>query len=225
MTRLLVGPGGSTLTRAIVLCLMLGATTVFLANARRTETPAVRTTFDSFPMTLDTWRATVDPPMEEDILKVLGVDDYLSRIYWRPDGAAVGLYIGYYGSQRQGDTIHSPLNCLPGAGWEAVHEGRLQINDIDPSGRDIIVNRYIVQKGLERQLVLYWYQSHGRVTASEYSSKMYLIHDAIRLNRTDGSMVRVIAPILPGDDGASAEKLAESFVRLLFPALPSYLPN
>lgn len=214
------------MTRAVVLCLMLGATTAVLANARSAETAVARTPFATFPMTIGAWQATVDPPLEDDILKVLGVDDYLSRIYYRP-GAAVGLYMGYYGSQRQGDTIHSPLNCLPGAGWEPVSAGRLTIANADGAGRDITVNRYIVQKGLERQLVLYWYQSHGRVVASEYWSRAFLINDAIRLNRTDGSMVRVIAPIphTADDHGAAAEKLAEEFVREIFPKLPAYLPN
>lgn len=216
-----------TLTRAAVLMLMMGATALFLANARRSEVPVTRASFNAFPMTLGNWHATVDPPLSEDILKVLGVDDYLARVYRRQDRAAVGLYMGFYGSQRQGDTIHSPLNCLPGAGWEPVRQGRLTIANADGAGRDITVNRYVVQKGLERQLVLYWYQSHGRVVASEYTSKLMLINDAIRINRTDGSLVRVIAPIAVSaeDDGAAAQQLAEDFVRVLFPQLPSYLPN
>jgi len=216
-----------TLTRAAVLMLMMGATALFLANARRSEVPVTRASFNAFPMTLDNWHATVDPPLSEDILRVLGVDDYLARVYRRQDRAAVGLYMGFYGSQRQGDTIHSPLNCLPGAGWEPVRQGRLTIANADGAGRDITVNRYVVQKGLERQLVLYWYQSHGRVVASEYTSKLMLINDAIRINRTDGSLVRVIAPIAVSaeDDGAAAQQLAEDFVRVLFPQLPSYLPN
>ena len=217
----------SILVRAVALCLLLAATTVFLANARRTELTITRTSFATFPMTIGPWKSIVDPPLDEDVLKVLGVDDYLSRVYYQPTGAAVGLYLGFYGSQRQGDTIHSPMNCLPGAGWEPVKQGRLQIANADGQGRDITVNRYVVQKGLDRQLVLYWYQSHGRVVASEYTSKLYLIHDAIRLNRTDGSLVRVIAPIKIGasDDGASAERLAEEFVRVIFPMLPAYLPQ
>ena len=214
------------LTRAAVLCLMLGATSVVLANARSSERAVTRTSFASFPMSTGAWQASVDPPLEDSILKVLGVDDYLSRIYYRP-GAAVGFFMGYYASQRQGDTIHSPLNCLPGAGWEPVSQGRLTIANADGAGRDITVNRYIVKKGLDRQLVLYWYQSHGRVVASEYWSRAFLINDAIRLNRTDGSLVRVIAPIpvTADDDGAAAEKLAEEFVRVIFPLLPTYLPN
>ena len=214
------------LSRAIVLCLLLGGTSLFVANARGAEVSVTRERFAAFPMTIGTWRAVNDPPMEPAIVKVLGVDDYLSRVYFR-ERTAVGLYMGYYGSQRQGDTIHSPLNCLPGAGWEPVSQGRLTISNADGRGRDITVNRYIVQKGLDRQLVLYWYQSHGRVVASEYTSKLFLIHDAIRLNRTDGSMIRVIAPIRTDatDDGASAERLAEGFVREVFPLLPPYLPQ
>jgi EpsI family protein len=214
------------LARAVAICVLLAATTIFLANARRAEVTVARSEFKAFPMTAGAWSATADSPLDDEVLKVLGVDDYLSRVYYQPDGAAVGLYAGYYVSQRQGDTIHSPQNCLPGAGWEPVAEGRLSIANADGHGRDIIVNRYIVQKGLERQLVLYWYQSHGRVVASEYWSKIYLITDAIRANRTDGSMVRVISPIAAGDEsGASAERVAEDFVRAIFPALSAYLPE
>jgi EpsI family protein len=213
--------------RATALFACLAATAVFMANARTAELHLHRTTFDEFPMTLGAWQAINDPPLEDEILEVLGVDDYLSRVYYRPDGAAVGLYMGFYGSQRQGDTIHSPLNCLPGAGWQPLSDGRLRIADVDGHGRDIEVNRYVVQKGLERQLVLYWYQSHGRVVASEYRSRLYLIHNAIRHNRTDGSLVRVIAPIPVGveDGGAGAEALATEFVRQIFPVLPDYLPS
>jgi EpsI family protein len=217
------GPLGRAL--ALVVCLV--AATVFLANARRSERPVERLMFKHFPMTIDSWRAVEDPPIEEDVLKVLGVDDYLSRAYYKPDGAAVGLYIGFYGSQRQGDTIHSPLNCLPGAGWAPVSTGRLRIADARGPGQDMEVNRYVVQKGLDSQLVLYWYQSHGRVVASEYASRLYLIKDAIRLNRTDGSMVRVIAPVRVNaeDGGASAERLAAEFVRALVAHLSPYLPS
>ena len=215
------------LTRAVVLCLMLGSTSIFLARARAAEAPITRTTFASFPMSLLSWNAIVNPPFEKEILDVLGVDDYATRVYYKPDGQAVGLYMGYYNSQRQGDTIHSPMNCLPGAGWEPVDEGRKTITNADGKGRDIVVNRYVVQKGLDRQVVLYWYQGRGRVVASEYWSKLFLINDAVRSNRTDGALVRVIAPIRVGaeDGGAAAEQLAEEFVRVLFPLLPSYLPD
>ena len=212
--------------RALVLCLLMAATTIFLANARKSEVPVARESFATFPMTIGPWQAVVDPPLDEDVLKVLGVDDYLSRVYYQSNRESAGLYLGFYGSQRQGDTIHSPANCLPGAGWEPISEGRLQIPDVDGAGRSIIVNRYVIRKGLDRQMVLYWYQGRGRVVANEYWSRFFLIRDAMVANRTDGSLVRVIVPIAAGDENnvVAAESLAQQFVRAIFPMLGSYLP-
>ena len=213
-------------TRAAMLCVLLAATSVFLSNARKPEAPLARTPFAQFPMNIGTWRAVVDPPMEKEILAVLGVDDYLSRVYYKPNVAGAGLYLGYYGSQRQGDTIHSPQNCLPGAGWEPVSEGRLQMSNVDGAGRDITINRYVIQKGLDQNVVLYWYHGRGRVIANEYWSRAMLIRDALVTNRTNGSLVRVIVPVLRKDQGnqAPAEALAQEFVRAIFPSLDSYLP-
>ena len=213
-------------TRAAMLCVLLAAAGIFLSNARKPEAPLERTSLSQFPMNIGTWRAVVDPPMEKEILAVLGVDDYLSRVYYKPNVAGAGLYLGYYGSQRQGDTIHSPQNCLPGAGWEPVSEGRLQMSDVDGAGRDITINRYVIQKGLDQNVVLYWYHGRGRVIANEYWSRAMLIRDALVTNRTNGSLVRVIVPVLRKDQGnqAPAEALAQEFVRAIFPSLDSYLP-
>ena len=213
-------------TRAAMLCALLAAAGVFLSNASKPEAPLARTALSEFPMNLGTWRAVVDPPLDKEILAVLGVDDYLSRVYYKPSVAGVGLYMGYYGSQRQGDTIHSPQNCLPGAGWEPVSEGRLQLPNVDGNGRDITINRYVIQKGLDQNVVLYWYHGRGRVIANEYWSRAMLIRDALVTNRTNGSLVRVIVPVLRKDQGnlAPAESLAQEFVRAIFPSLDSYLP-
>ena len=140
----------------------------------------------------------------------------------------MGLYVGYYGSQRQGDTVHSPLNCLPGAGWVPTAVGRRTLSVSDNGhARTIEVNRVVIQKGLDRQLVLYWYQGHGRVVASEYWGKVYLVADAIRMNRTDGALVRVMVPLR--DDGrdaeAASEQAAEDFTRDVFPLLGRHLPS
>ena len=213
------------LTRAGILFLFLASGAMLIASTERPERPISRLPFSEFPMDIGGWMGERLPPIEEKILAVLGVDDYLSRAYFTPDrSSVVGLYMGYYGSQRQGDTMHSPLNCIPGAGWEPVSSTTIPIQV--GANTEIVVNRYVVQKGLDRQLVLYWYQSHGRVVASEYWGKLYLIGDAIRLNRTDGSLVRVIAPIAIGseDGGAAAELVATQFVRALYPTLDPYLP-
>jgi EpsI family protein len=197
-------------------------------RAERPEPIPARVSFDRFPLALETWKGVNEPPLHPRILKELGVDDYLTRTYYTLDrSAAVGLYIGYYGSQRQGDTMHSPQNCLPGSGWEPVSNAMLRI--AIPSGlsgrSEVAVNRHVIQKAIDRHLVLYWYQSHGRVVASEYWAKYYLIRDALRLNRTDGALVRVVAPIVPEQGETQAEMLAVRFVQDLFPALAGYLPG
>jgi EpsI family protein len=153
------------------------------------------------------------------------VDDYVSRIYVSSDQSEIGLYIGYYESQQAGDTIHSPLNCLPGAGWNPVKRKMISVQ-IQPT-TTIQINSIVVVKGTEGQEVLYWYHSHGRVIASEYWAKFYMVLDAIRSNRTDGALVRVMTPIaeLGTDSESKAEKRSIAFIQILFPILDRYLPN
>jgi EpsI family protein len=207
--------------------LFLGGT--YLQRAGRVEILPARESLASCPLTIDVWHGRDAPAFDARILQVLGVDEYLNRVYSAADGTPVGLYIGYYGSQRQGDSIHSPLNCLPGAGWAPVQHDQIGIPvstrvsaESSAGVQSIRVNRYIIEKGLDRQLVLYWYQSHGRVVASEYWGKIYMVIDAIRMNRTDGALVRVIAPIVTTED--DAERAAVTFVQMLFPHLDRYLP-
>jgi EpsI family protein len=213
--------------RSVVLFVCLVAAAGVVARANRAEPVAIRQQLDHFPTKIEEWQGVQEPPYAKNVLAALGVDDYLTRIYYSPDRSGVGLYIGYYQSQRQGDTMHSPLNCLPGAGWEPLSKSGLRLNVATSATgptRDIEINRYVVRKGIDKQLVLYWYQSHDRVVASEYWGKFYLVADAMRLNRTDGSMVRVTAPV--GDGGeAGAEATAVKFVKAIFPVLSSYLPS
>ncbi len=214
------------LARAIVVFVCLAGGAGVIARAQRYEAVPMRTSFAVFPMQIGEWTGVQEPPFEPRILEVLGVNDYLTRAYFRPDKAGVGLYIGYWESQRQGDTIHAPLNCLPGAGWDPVSKTTIEVPNGIGDDR-IAVNRYLVRKGLDSEMILYWYQSHGRVVASEYWSRLFLIRDAVRLNRTDGSIVRVIAPVLPNVENAEtvAERTAAQFVKALFPLLPTYLPS
>jgi EpsI family protein len=214
------------LARAIIVFACLAGGAGVIANAQRYEAVPIRRSFALFPMQIGEWKGVQDPPLEPRVLEVLGVNDYLTRAYYRPDKAGAGLYIGYWESQRQGDTIHSPLNCMPGAGWTPRSKTIIEV----PSGigdERVAINRYVVEKGLDRELILYWYQSHGRVVANEYWSRLFLIRDAIRLNRTDGSIVRVIVPIRPNVENAEAvaEQTAAQFVKALFPLLSTYLPS
>jgi EpsI family protein len=214
--------------RVIILsaCLLLGA--AYVATASKEEKVPPRQPLSGFPFQIDRWIGRSGTPFTPDVLEVLGVDEYLTRLY-QSDGRYADLYIGYYQTQRQGDTIHSPLNCLPGSGWEPLSKSYIPITvGADNQGdQTITVNRYIIRKGLDRQVVLYWYQSHGRVVANEYRSKVLMVYDAIRLNRTDAALVRVIAPALGADRAADdqATVAAVDFVKSVFPLLDKYLPS
>jgi EpsI family protein len=123
--------------------------------------------------------------------------------------------------------MHSPLNCLPGAGWLPVERGRAVLpvrSAPDGPMRRIEVNQFVIQKGLDRQAVFYWYQSRDRVVASEYWGKVYTVLDAIRYNRTDAALVRVIVPIAQGETGRTAQDTGTEFVESLFPRLAKHLP-
>src|SRR5579864_1274196 len=219
------------LGRTLVLSITLLGGAGLVAHANRPEPAPPRVSFDTFPFQIQQWSGRPLPPFEKNVLDILHVDDYINRAYYRPDHAGAGLYIGYYTSQRQGDAIHSPLNCLPGAGWEPVSKTYLTI-PVSPGAQAtqpgaISVNRYVIEKGLDRQLVLYWYQSHGRVVASEYWGKYFLVRDAIHLNRTDAALVRVIVPMAPNDANAemTAERQGVDFVQSMFPLLSGYIPS
>jgi len=172
------------------------------------------------PMAMDGWLGQ-DYPLEAQIVSVLGVSDYVNRAYANNGSQPVELYVGYYQSQRTGETVHSPKNCLPGAGWEPVRSGRLTIPT--PGTSAITVNDYLIEKGPARYLVLYWYQAHGRVVASEYKGKFWLVFDAISRNRTDGALVRVLTSAKDGEGQAMAR--AVQFVQALYPRLGTFIPN
>lgn len=213
--------------RVVIVLICLVAAGVAVARADRAEETPLRMSFSLFPMEVGEWQGRQNPPFSDQILKVLGLDDYLTRAYFKGTRSYADLYVGYWRSQRQGDTMHSPQNCLPGAGWEPVKQSLLTIADPRNPSSQLTVNRFLIQKGLDRQLVLYWYQGRGRIIGSEYWSKIYLVLDAARLNRTDAAIVRIVVPV-PGptaNDEAAAEKDAIDFVNAFMPHLTQFLPD
>jgi EpsI family protein len=161
-----------------------------------------------------------DQPFEVQVVKAIGTDDYINRVYI---GSAppIELYIGYYKDQRSGDRIHSPKNCLPGSGWEPVHSTRVQIGSVD--GVPVVVNSYLVANGARRDMVLYWYQSHGRIVASEYVAKFWLVADALNHKTTDGAMIRIWTSAADGETAAQAR--AVDFAQLVYPRVKEFLPD
>jgi EpsI family protein len=172
------------------------------------------------PYTIGTWSGQ-ERPLSERMVQAVSVSDYTNRVYFADGSAPVQLYVGYYGSQETGDTIHSPKNCLPGSGWDPVHSLFATLSVA--GGRQIVVNEYLIQQDENKQLVFYWYQGRGRVNASEYAGKLWMVVDAISRNRTDGALVRLITPII--DNEASARARLVDFTQDIFPQLDELIPK
>ena len=160
--------------------------------------------------------------MPKETLDILKADDTLTRWYTAPEGGA-NLFVAFFKTQRQGQSPHSPKNCLPGTGWQPSETGRIDVPIEGAAGGSIHINQYVVAKGAAQDVVLYWYQTQGRVIASEYSAKFWMVSDALTRNRTDGALVRVITPMNDGEEAAKAR--LTQFTQALFPHLQGILPN
>lgn len=215
----------------VVASIILVGTFSLMQSLSHGELILAKKPFSGFPMTLaERWQGK-DLPLEEKVLDILKVSDYLMRLYSpiasssevpsSPSLAPVSLYIGFYESQRTGATYHSPKNCLPGAGWNFADTSMASI-PIANSEQPILINKVLIQKGVEKQLVLYWYHDRGRVIGSEYWAKAYMIWDSMTTNRTDGSLVRIIVPVTGTPE--EAFEVGVAFLTDMWPALLSHMP-
>ncbi len=190
----------------------------------RKEAVPLAQPLDTFPRQLGTWTMAREGVVEKEVMDVLRADDVLTRTYLEENTqTGANLFVAFFRSQRTGQAPHSPKNCLPGSGWTPSQSDIVTISV--PGQADAVeANRYVVAKGEDKSLVLYWYQSRGRTVASEYRAKIYLVRDAIRYNRTDTALVRVVVPVVQ-DDIAGATKTAETFVQSFFTPLRHHLPS
>ena len=207
----------------LMLAVLLGASTGMAYLSHGEATPPAKPLAE-FPAKMGPYASVIEWPLDKQTLDVLKVSDYLYRGYWAPGMGKdlLGLYIGYFRTQRQGATIHSPKNCLPGAGWNPTISSIYQLPLDD--GRKVPVNLYVLRRGLDEEVVLYWYQSHGRIIASEYWGKFYLVYDAMRLNRTDAALVRITVPVQNGDE-AGAENRAFAFAKTITNNIDQVIPR
>jgi EpsI family protein len=181
-----------------------------------------RKSLKDFPRQVGAWTQSGDDhTLDDETLKVLRATDYLLRDFRGPDGTVANFYVGYYGSQKDGASFHSPLNCLPGSGWTLSEPGKMTITTAD--GNTFVANRYIIQNGSYKSLMVYWYQGRGRAVASEYWGKIYTVLDSVRLRRSDGAMVRVTVPVAGSEQDALAR--AGELAAVATGALPEFVPN
>jgi EpsI family protein len=207
----------------LVALVILVAAGYFLRSISHGEETPLHRSLADFPLHIGPWSGN-EQGLEADVLRVLKVDDYMMRQYQSEQGLPIGLYVGYYKSMRQGATYHSPKNCLPGSGWYFVATGKTRIQVPDSHERAVEINKFVIQKGLDKQLVLYWYQDRGRTITSEYWAKIYMVLDAITKQRTDGAFVRITLPFIHHAEGEVLEQ-GKAFAEQVFPLLRRYLPS
>jgi EpsI family protein len=212
----------STSARAGLASVLLLAALLILQWRSAGESVPVRKSLDLFPDRIGQWQGRQATNLEVEVLNILKVNDYLMRRYVDANGRSIWLYIGYWATQRRGGQAHSPKNCLPGGGWEPVDAARLTVT-LPPPYAPIEVNRYLIQKDRDMQVVLYWYQAQGHAVASELGAKVAMVRSALMRRRTDGALVRASSPVT-GTVAETTERLVR-YVQALYPVLGEYLPD
>jgi EpsI family protein len=190
--------------------------------AQRAEAEVATVPLAQLTTTLGEWRQMgSEIRFDSGVENILRTTDYTMREYTDPTGRIANVYVGYYATQRTGATYHSPQNCLPGAGWQLKDP---QLIDITlPDGRKFKANLYIIENGIYREAMIYWYQGRGRTEASEYRDKLNTVIDSVTRRRTDGAMVRVMADI--GTDQAASLAAAQDLASNLVAELPAFIPE
>ncbi len=207
---------------ALVLTAALALQIAVSYGVARRESEPPHIPLAKFPVSVGGWTMAQEGVVEKDVREVLKADDVISRVYMETDAReAANLFVAYFKSQRTGAVPHSPKHCLPGAGWVPSVSDFATI-PVPGRAAPIRVNRYLVARGDDRSVVLYWYQSHGRVMAGEFEAKLFLVADAIRYNRTDTALVRVVLPVA-GEDVERTTRIATEFVRAIFGPLIPFL--
>ena len=209
----------------IAACLLLaGFAAATWLLPRPAETIPARTTFVDFPMQLGEWTGRRGA-MEGVYLDALKLDDYLLADYVGRGSSGVNLYMAYYNSQRKGEAVHSPRACLPGGGWQLSEFDQRIVPGVNIDSQPLRVNRTVIAFGDQRQLVYYWFEQRGRIITNEFVVKWYLFWDAVTRHRTDGALVRLITPILPGSSEAQADQRLSDVAARIAPLLPHYIPD
>jgi len=181
---------------------------------------------NEFPLEINNWKGSLGPKLDPLIEQTLGADDYLTADYIAAgEVAPVNLFISFYNSTTDGSGIHSPEVCIPGGGWEVSNWQQVGVAAADPANSGFRVNRAIIQKNEQRQLVYYWFEMRGRRFASEYEAKIYTVWDSLTRARADGALVRFVTPIARGEPEAMADNRLSKFLDSIIHTLPAFIPK
>ena len=210
--------------QAKILSAVLITQAVFFYGMSRAEANPESRPLNELSEQLGSWKMSKQGVIDDETREVLKADELLNRGYINMAlRVEANLFVAYFKTQRTGQTPHSPKNCLPGNGWTQTLSDTINVT-VPGRAEPIEVNRYLVSKGENKSIVVYWYQSRDRVVASEYRARFYTAADAIRFNRTDTALVRVVIPVVDGDDKRATDA-AIDFVKDFFVPLRQHFPS
>jgi exosortase D (VPLPA-CTERM-specific) len=207
---------------SVALLVSLAVASPYLIS--RDEIVPARQALLNFPMQVQQWRGSTFP-LEKEYIETLRFDDYLLADYHVADGAPVNFYVAYYGSQRKGQSAHSPRTCIPGGGWEITSLRTMEVPANDAATTVLQVNRLVIQKADAKQIVYYWFKQRDRVLANEYLVKFFLFWDALAKQRTDGALIRLTASVQPGHDEDEADRVLADFTKSVNPQISRFVPD
>ncbi len=202
-------------TRAFIVAAAFAATLAF-TQVVTPAAPAVAPSLAEIPMALASWQGAPAPNLAPEVAEVLAADQYVHRYYTAPAGT-IEMDVAYYTRPRVGANMHSPLNCLPGNGWQILDVSNASI--ATPAG-SWPVRELIVERGTTRYALTYWFQSRHRIVSDEMSSRLFLLSDALKLRPTDSGLVRLIGPASVMENDPNALR---SFASLVIPELAARL--
>lgn len=206
----------------MICILLITGYIVFFSLDRLQEVPILKS-LDELPKNIGEWELADRIYLKDEIVDMLGVDEYAEAVYTSPGKPAIDLYISYFNVLKEGKQFHSPKNCLIGSGSYLESAEVIHI-PLDDSGNTVPVSFMVLQKGDTKQLILYWFHCRGRVVSSEYMERIYRIFDAIFKKRTDGAFIRIVAHDNDRDIRDTREMLTK-FSHEVIPLLDLYIPG
>jgi exosortase D (VPLPA-CTERM-specific) len=216
--------GASTGAWHVSVTMFVLAAIFTVAAAQRADSVPKRVPLVAFPLVFGEWLGN-RKSMEPQIIDILKLSDYIIADYAKPAGMPVNFLVAYYDSQRKGAAVHSPRTCIPAGGWEIETISRHRVDGVVRGGLvPLFVNRVVIARGRDRQLVYYWFAQRGRDMTNEYVVKWYLFWDGLTRNRTDGALVRLVTPTRPGEPVARADERLGALLRKMYPVISRYIP-
>jgi len=209
--------------RTIIASIIMISTMICVHYMSYSEDVKLNKPFPTFPKKIGEWTGK-EEHFDQAVYDVLGVSDSYLADYFNHEGSNVQLYIGYYKSQKEGQQIHSPKNCMPGSGWNITETSLEDITLKGDVSKKIKVIKLLLEKDRQKQVVLYWYQSNGRFISSEYAQRIYMVVDSVTKHRSDGSFIRLISPVINNDEEMAVKHLKD-FTSELIPILKEYIPS